>query len=351
MDSFRFWALAPPIGRLFTTAEKQSETPNAVISYSYWQRRFSGRPGVLGKTFTLRNAALTIIGVAPSGFVGETSGQQPDLWLPLRMQPSVLPGRDWLHDSPPDKVMWLHVFGRLKPGVTLLQAEAQANTVFQAGLESFYSGVASGERRREFLDQRLRIRPGARGASAKRNEFSHSLTALLVAVGVLLLIACANLANLLLARGTARKPEIALRLSLGASRERLVRQLVTESLALAAMGGMAAVIVAYVLHGALVRMMAESDPRFHMSFALDPLVLVFVLTVTLATALLFGVLPACLKEQSRGAVGSSFLTFAAGSAHVGALATGLLLMVALSAAFLPAQRASRLDPIGALRQQ
>ena len=224
---------------MFTTAEDRAETPSAVISYNYWQRRFGGRPDVLGKTVTLRKAALTIIGVAPPGFIGETSGQQPDLWLPLRMQPSVMPGQDWLHDTPPSKAMWLHVFGRLKPGVTLAQAEAQANAIFQAGLESFYGAVASGERRREFLDQRLRIRPAARGASQTRHEFSTSLTALLAAVGVLLLIACANLANLLLARGAARKPEIALRLSLGASRGRLIRQLVTESLALAAMGGVA----------------------------------------------------------------------------------------------------------------
>jgi predicted permease len=310
---FQVLGVSPAIGRLFTTTEDRAEAPYAVISYSYWQRRFGGRPDVLGKTFTLRKAALTIIGVAPSGFIGETSGQQPDLWLPLRMQPGVLPGNDRLHDRPPAKVMWLHVFGRLKAGVTQAQAEAQANAVFQAGLESFYGATASGERRREFLDQRLRIRSGARGASALRNEFNHSLTALLAAVGVLLLIACANLANLLLARGAARKSEIAVRLSLGASRGRLIRQLVTESLALAAMGGVAAIAVAYVLHGAMVRMLAESDPRFHISFTLN-LVLVFLLAATLAAALLFGVLPAwqvtktaagaSLKEQSRGAIGS-----------------------------------------------
>ena len=99
---------------------------------------------MLGKTLTIRNATLTIIGVAPPGFIGETSGQQPDLWLPLRMQPRVLPGSDRLHDTPPDKAMWLHVFGRLKPGVTPAQAEAQANAIFQAGLESFYGAAASG---------------------------------------------------------------------------------------------------------------------------------------------------------------------------------------------------------------
>ena len=155
--------------------------------------------------------------------------------------------------------------------------------------------------------------PAARGASAKRNEFSQSLTALLAAVGVLLLITCANLANLLLARGAARKSEIALRLSLGASRERIIRQLVTESLALAAIGGVAAVAVAYFIHGALVGMLAEADPRFHVNFALDPLVLAFILAITVGAALLFGVLPAwqatktdaaARLKESRGAIGS-----------------------------------------------
>lgn len=302
------------IGHVFTPAEVRAATPTAVISYNYWQRRFGGHPDVLGKTVSIRNAELTIIGVAAPGFTGETSGQRPDLWIPLRMQPAIVPGRDRLHDTPPAKVMWLHVFGRLKPGVTRAQAEAETNTLFQAGLESFYGPAASGERCREFLDQHLRIRPGARGASETRSEFSSSLTALLAAVGVLLLMACANLANLLLARGAARKPEIVLRLSLGASRGRLIRQLITESLALAAAGGMAGLAAAYILYGALVRMMAESDPHFQMSFALDPPVLAFTLVATLAAALLFGVLPAwqitnsdagaTLKEQSRGAMGS-----------------------------------------------
>ena len=268
----------------------------------------------LARALIIGKAALTIIGVAPPGFIGETSAQQPDLWLPLSVQPSLSPGKNWLHDTPPSKRMWLHVFARLKPGVTRAQAEAQANALFQSGLESFYGAAASGPRRREFLDQRLKISSGARGASRVRHDFSHSLTALLAAVGVLLLIACANLANLLLARGAVRKPEMALRLSLGASRGRLIRQLVTESLALAAMGGVMGIAAAWLIHGTLVRMMAESDSRFQMNFALDPLVLAFALTSTIAAALLFGVLPAwqatrsdagvALKEQGRSATGS-----------------------------------------------
>jgi predicted permease len=311
---FQVLGVGSAIGRVFTAEDNCASAPCAVISHTYWQRRFGGRPDVIGQTLAVRRGTATIIGVAPRGFVGESSGQQPDLWLPLHTAPIMLPGTDRLHDTAPNKMMWLQVFGRLKPGVTLAQAESQANAIFQGGLESFYGTFATGERRADYLDQRLRLQSGARGASSSRTELSDSLTALLVAVGVLLLIACANLANLLLARGAARRPEIALRVSLGASRQRIMRQLVTESLTLAALGGMAAVAVAYALHGVLVRMLAAWDSRFQISFALDPRVLAFIVFATLAAALLFGVLPAwqaaktdlgaTLKEHARGATGS-----------------------------------------------
>src|SRR5262249_47018187 len=147
---------------------------------------------------------------------------------------------------------------------------------------SFYRSSLAAERRTEYLDERLRLTPAARGASPARSELSGSLTALFAAVGVLLLIACANLANLLLARGAARRTEIAVRLSLGASRERIIRQLVTESVMLAVCGGVAAIVVAYGLQRALVAMLTESDPRFRMSFVLDPTVLTFAIVATLA---------------------------------------------------------------------
>lgn len=310
---FEVLGVHPAIGRLFTATEDSGAPAHAVLSHAYWHRRLGGRPDVLGRTLTVRDTPVTIAGVAPAGFVGETSGQQPDLWLPLRLQPRVLSGGNWLHETPPDKVMWLHVFGRLRPGVTRVHAEAEANAVFRAGLEAFY-GAPGDARRRELLDQQLRARSAARGASPTREELSWSLTMLLASVGVLLLIACANLANLLLARGAARRAEIAVRVALGASRQRLVRQLVTESLTLAAMGGVAAVAVASVMHGALVRMLQETEPRFFMAFALTAPVLAFVLAATLVAALTFGVLPAWqvtatspgppLADSSRGAIGS-----------------------------------------------
>jgi predicted permease len=311
---FQVLGANPVAGRVFTADSDRVDSPEAVISHSFWQRRFGGRDDVLGRTVTIRNATLSIVGIMPAGFVGETSGQLPDLWVPLRLQPRVLPGNNYLHDAPPDKAMWLHLFGRLKPGVSFAEAEARANAVMQANLVAFYGAAATGERRAEYLDQRLQITEASRGASYKRAELSGSLTALLVGVGILLLIACANLANLLLARGAARRAEMTLRLSLGAGRGRLMRQLVTESLVLAVTGGLAAAAVAAAMHRGLVVMLAEADPAFALSFTFDAPIAVFLVACTFTAALLFGLLPAwqatatdassALKEQGRGAIGS-----------------------------------------------
>ena len=304
----------PVAGRVFTADSDRADTTEAVVSHSFWQRRFGGRPDVIGRTLTIRNATLSIVGVMPAGFVGETSGQLPDLWVPLRLQPRVLPGNNYLHDAPPDKAMWLHLFGRLKPGVSFAEAEARANGVLQANLIAFYGAAATGERRAEFLESTPADHRGIRGASYKRAELSGSLTALMVGVGILLLIACANLANLLLARGAARRAELTLRLSLGAGRGRLMRQLVTESLVLAAAGGVAAAAVAAAMHRGLVVMLAEADPAFALSFSFDAPIAVFLVGCTFTAALLFGLLPAwqatatdassALKEQGRGAIGT-----------------------------------------------
>src|SRR5262245_59748069 len=221
---FHTLGVNPMIGRLFTRDHDNVEMTEAVVSYNYWQQRFGGSFDVLGKTFALRKALITIVGVTPPGFIGENAGQQPDVWLPLRLQQIVIPRRDRLHDTPPEKSMWLHEFGRLKQGAKPVPAAAQGNTLLQYGLKAFDG--ASLIRPPELLEQRLPLDSAACGASDVRKEFSHSLNALLAAVVILLLIACANIANLLLAHGAARKPEIALRVSLGANRGRLIRQLI-----------------------------------------------------------------------------------------------------------------------------
>ena len=279
---FQVLGVGPAIGRVFTAADDRADDAARRHQPRYWQRRFGGRSDVLGKTLTVRNATVTIIGVAPPRL--HRRDQRPAAGL-LAAAAHAAARAARQRSAARHASRQGDVAARVRTaeaGVTPAQAEAQANAIFQASLESFYGAAASAHAGASFCDQRLQLQPAARGASSTRREFSQSLTALLAAVGVLLLIACANLANLLLARGAARKPEIALRVSLGASRGRLIRQLVTESLALAAVGGIAAIAVAFALHGALVRMLAESDSRFELSFALDPLVLAFVAGATVA---------------------------------------------------------------------
>ena len=247
------------LGRTFAAADDPAE-PYAVISYAYWQRRFGRRADILGTKMAIRQGVFSIIGVAPPSFFGETVGQRPDVWLPLTVQPAVLPGRDWLHDKPGDvgKVMWLHAFGRLKPGITVEGAQAAANVVFQQGLAAYYGSVLTPESRKEFLNQRLTLRPAATGASQLRAQFAEPLTMLLTAAGLVLLIACANLGNLLLTRATARTREISVRLALGASRGRLMRQLLTESIVIAFAGGVAGLAMAWILRAGLLRLVSDS---------------------------------------------------------------------------------------------
>ena len=312
-EYFQILGVQPAIGRLFSAADDRAEAPYAVISHAYWQQRFGGRADVIGKTLTIQRTPLSIVGVASQAFIGETIGQQPDLWVPLLLQPKVMPGRDRRHDTPPEKTMWLHVFGRLTSGVTPAQAEIESNAIFRAGLESFYGGGTSSAQRAEFLDQRLRLQSGARGVSPSRKEFSQSLSVLLSAISVLLLITCVNLASLVLARGSRRHTEIALRLSLGATRQGVIRQLVIESLLLAALGAVAGMPIAYAIHSGLVLMLAAADASFAMPFVVDPTLAAFVVLVTLATGVVVGALPAwqiskltpglVLRTEPRGAIG------------------------------------------------
>jgi predicted permease len=255
-----------------------------------------------------------VIGIMPPSFFGETVGDRPDIWLPLAMQPVVLPGRDWLHDDPVglQKVMWLHVFGRLKPGVSAGQAQAAANLTFQHSLSAYYATAPTEEARRGFLNQQLRLRSAWNGASGLRRDFGQPLSMMLAAAALVLLIACANLGNLMLARATARTREIAVRLALGARRGDLVRQWLTESMMIALAGGVVGLAAAWALRRGLLLLVSDT---IRLPETPDPGVLAFAFGLTIVTGLLLGLLPALrtlsvdssagLKEQGRGLTASA----------------------------------------------
>jgi predicted permease len=324
MSYFSTLGVPAAIGQTFDARREPAAgtAPSAIVSHEYWQRRFGARPDVVGRRITFRDAVLTIVGVAPVSFLGETVGDRPDVWIPLAMQAAVLPGRDWLNAAPGsvEKVMWLHLFGRLAPGVTRERAQASANVTFQQGLAAHYESIGDAGTRTRYLGQRLTLRDAATGASALRGTFAEPLWVLLGAAGLVLLIACANLGNLLLARTTARGREMAVRLALGAGRSRLIRQLLTESALLAVAGGLSGLVMALVFRTGLLRLVA--DPTIALPSALDFRTLVFLFGLTLAVGLVLGLLPAlritdtqpaATLREGRGIAGS------AGWLHVGKL--------------------------------
>ena len=303
-DYFATLGVTPAAGRFFTPEVDHTRggSPIAVISYAFWKQRFGLDPSALGKAIQIRQTSFQIAGATPPGFFGETVGAFPDLWIPMMMQDSVYPGRDLLSPAPDvtNQHIWLQVIARLKPGVTPEQAKAGVNVAFKRLIESEIPSSFPENQRRSYLDQRINLQRAARGSSVLREHFGQPLKILMAMVGLILLIACANVANLLLARGAARQREFAMRLAVGAGRARLIRQLLTESLLLAVSGAAAGLLVAHWADALLLRMVSgaeSSAPGIGLNLQPDARVLGFTVGVTLVTTILFGLIPSLYSTR------------------------------------------------------
>jgi predicted permease len=341
-------------GRTFTAEEDRAPgaDPVVVLSDSYWKRRFAGDAGVIGRPITLNGYPFTVIGVAPPGFSGDIVGFPTDLWIPLMMQLQVNPGRPYLDRW---DTSWLLLMGRLKPGASLEQARAEMNSLVPRTVTTF----AGSKIPKEILpgpgQTRVEASSGASGFSSLRRQFAQPLFILMIIVGLVLVVACANVANLLLERAMGRQKEIAVRLSVGAGRARLIRQLLTESLLLSGLGGALGILFALWAGPALLRL-AGGSSSVALDLRPDLPILAFTAVLALLTGVAFGLAPArratrielaaTLKENARSVMGSgkgSGRWPAAKLLVVGQFALSLLLLTCAGLFVRTLQNLERLD--------
>jgi predicted permease len=313
----------PALGRLLTPSDDdvQSAHPVLVLSHGYWTQHFGGDAGVLNQTILVNDTVMTIVGVAQAGFTGIQVGQTPDIFVPMTMKGQMTPIRNGLDDW---NDSFLAVLARLKPGVSKEQAQAAINVDYHALLEQQMEHLGGGgdhlhgKDRDEFLNKKVVLYPGAQGRTVIQHDSGPAIEALFAMVGLVLLIACTNVANLLLAKGAARQREFAIRSALGATKGRMIRQLMVESFLCAVAGGVLGLILGSWLMNILIQAVVSEGGVKGITSKVDGSVLGFAALATAASALVFGLLPAwrvargCVTQvlKDQGSTGS------AGPGHV-----------------------------------
>jgi predicted permease len=294
---FTMLGVPPAAGRVFNSQEDDQiyqGHPVVVISYDYWTRRFARDPGAIGKKVLVNNYPMTIVGVSAEGFAGIDPARSPQMRVPILMKPVIVPEWEWVHMSD-ERTRWVQVFARLKPGYTLESAQGPLQGLFTQirQHEMTLPGAKNWSQfqRERFMTGLLKIEKADVGYSPLRNDFSTALVVLMAMVGLVLLIACANVANLLIARGFMRQREIAVRLSLGATRGQLVRQLLTESVLLSMIGGALGIAISVALTRGLIAFIPQQQPLLIQPTP-DLRILSFTFVLTLITGVVFGLLPA-----------------------------------------------------------
>jgi predicted permease len=264
--------------------------PVMVVSYGFWKNKLGESPNIVGQTLRINNYPFTVIGVAPPGFYGDTVGDAQDFWAPVTMQEQLINGRKWLEDY---NSSWLHVIARLKPGVTVEKAAANVNLVVQ----QLVSGPLKAKLSKDDLDNlkadKVPVSAGGGGFSDLRGDFQQPLLLLMVIVALVLVIACVNVANLLLARASSRRKEFAVRVAIGAAPGRIVRQLLTESILLAFAGGALGLLLARWGTHALLKLSGNND----LEASPDLRVFLFTAAVCVLTGILFGLIPALRSRR------------------------------------------------------